>query len=305
VATWDTAQLLSEIRDAAQAPSSSSTAPGWTDADLLRRANQALFSSLVAEVMAAHGEHFVTDYDTTMTVGGTSGYRIPTRAAFNKLRDVVRVDSDGKPHNLTELKLEELPGKDLDLPGTPTHYYIQRNKVYPWPIPETAETLRLKVMRRPNRLVASSTAVVGIVSAVSFSIPVAVTLTASKPSTFTAGVRVDFIQGRPPFDTFSDDVAINTASGTSVTFASGAVPSELAAGDYICLAGEAPVVQLPVEFFGPLAERVARKLLRGTDGMGFEEIGEDLAQVTGAVASGVRKRNDGEEDIIVGNSFFP
>lgn len=302
MATWDTTQLLAEIRDRAQAPSSSSTAPGWQDADLIRRANGELFPVLVPEVLRTHGEHLVTDYSVTMTVGSTSGYRLPPRAAFAKLRDVVRVDADNKTHDLVVLSLEELAGKDLDLSGTPSHYYIKRNKLYLWPVPKEAETLRMSYFRRPNRIVANNTATLGTVSSVSTT---TVTLTTTKPGSFVLGARVDFIQATPPFDSLGDDVTLAGASASLLTFSVGVIPSDLAVGDFVCLAGEAPVVQLPPEYFYELAERVARKLLRGVDGPGFEEIGQELGEVAATVASGTRKRNDGEEDIIVGNTFFP
>jgi hypothetical protein len=59
---------------------------------------------------------------------------------------------------------------------------------------------------------------------------------------------LDIIEGRPPFRTLARDITPTIVAGTAVTFASGVLPSGLLAGDFVCLAQESPVAQLPDGF---------------------------------------------------------
>lgn len=299
MAAFDTSELLQQIRDKAKGPSG--TPSGWADADLLRMVNSELLSVLAPQLMEKREEYLHTTKDYTMTAG-TAGYLIPTRAVLGGLRNLGAVATDGVYRDLTPLSQEEMDGLKLTTTGKPSRYYLEASTIQLYPVPDAAETLRVKYVRRPSRIVAANTSTVGVVSSKTATV---VTLTATKPTTFTTSSPLDFIQGTPHFDALADDKTPTVASGTSITFAAGVIPSSLVAGDYLALAGESPVVQLPVEVFYLLAQRVANALMRNWDQVGLKAGEEEEARLNALVlGSALSPRNRGAAPSLISNSFF-
>ena len=57
----------------------------------------------------ARGEHLLPQYDYEVsTASGTDKYRLPSRAAFNRIREVVIEDSAGNVVNLTSTKADDI-----------------------------------------------------------------------------------------------------------------------------------------------------------------------------------------------------
>lgn len=256
---WRSDHLVTEIRDRAQSPAG--TPSGWTDADLVRRAAAEVAMFVVPEVVARKEEHLRTFTDTTMTVSDGT-YDLPTRAVLNGLREVGVVDTAGAYRQL--LPLVKRDGLKLTDEGTPTHYYLEGVTLNLYPEPSVAETLRMHYIRRPNGLVAYTTGTSGNVGVISSIASNVVTLTTSRPTAWTTSTPLDCISQYPPFKSLGDDKTPTAVGGSTVTFAAG-VTSNLAAGDFICLAGEAPVIQLPIEFFHLVAVRVACTLVAAWD----------------------------------------
>lgn len=297
---YDTDALLASIRRRARLPASSTSAPGWQDSDLLAMANEELLTVLTPLLMRTREKFFVAVRDYTMVTGSSAGYLLPTRGVLNRQLDITRVGSDGVTNNLRKLEPEEFTGKNMTLQATPTHYYLQGNRIYLWPVPSQGDTLRVSYFRRPSRLVGTSAA--AVVSTFNSGTKT-ITTTATIPTTFTTTALYDIIQGYPPFDSESDDAAVTSASGTTVV-ASAALPTDLASGDYLALAGESPVLQLPVEFNPVLAQRVANQILRGGVDKELLAAGEQEAERLEFIAFGnVEERNEGEPDYLANDTW--
>lgn len=295
MAFFDSTALLAQIRDDARLPTSSVSAPGFQDADLLRRANKQLLAVLTPQLISAKSEYLTQDKDYTL-VAGTAGYAMPTRAVMGKVREVALIASDGKTlANLQEKRLEDLNGLDPTIRGTPTHYYFKRNTLLLYPTPDAALTMRVTLFRRPNRLVAATTGTSGNIGIVLSATATVVTFTTSRPSAFTTSTPLDFIQASPPFDALADDKTPTAVGGSTVTFAAGVIPSGLAAGDFVCLAEESPILQLPAEMFYLLAQRVASSLAPGGE--------EERETMTDELLSTVEQRNDGEPEYLVNRDW--
>lgn len=290
---YDTTAFLSLVRQYARAPTS--TATGWADADILRLANAELLTGLGAQVLRLRREFFVTSKDYTLTAG-TASYALPPRAAFGKAREVQLIGSDGSHKNLPERTLEALDKRDTTSNnGTPSFYYWQGNNIVLVPAPDASQypTLRVWYFRRPSRLVAVSS-VLTITSVSS-----APTYTGTGSPSFADNLPVDFIDSDFPFVPIVDDEDPFTTGATSVTTT--AAISGVAVGDYVALAGEAPVVQLPPEFFPVLARRTANEMLRGgSDPQALAEGERALDKLEGeAFGALAADRNEGEVEAIV------
>lgn len=94
---------------------------------------------------AANLEAFEADPANLALLAGTASYAVP--ADFVLPRVVVL---NGK--GLVKASLETILAADKDpaATGTPTHFYLLNNKVYPWPVPVEAATAKLYYYRLPT-----------------------------------------------------------------------------------------------------------------------------------------------------------
>lgn len=262
MSAYDTAALLAQVRRVTYAPNASAT--GTADSDLLALATFEMHAGLVPRLRKVREEWFVTSSDTAI-VSGTAAYAIPSRSVAGSLRDVWYVFSDGSTRPFARLDLTEASG--MPTSGAAAFFYTQGNSVIVSPAPNGSNlgSLRLFYEFRPNDLVATSA--VGTISAINTSTG-ALTLTATAPATITTSTRVDLIQGSPHFSTLAFDLLPTAVAGSTVTIAAASLPSSLAVGDYVCLAGQAPVAQLPYELHPVLVQRTAAKVL---EALGDEE----------------------------------
>jgi hypothetical protein len=82
-------------------------------------------------------------------------------------------------------------------------------------------------------------------------------------SIFTPGELVDFIQTDAGHQTLAIDVTIPSggASGNTLTFPSYVISPSLVVGDYVCLAQECIIPQIPSDLHNGLAERTCARIL--------------------------------------------
>lgn len=244
---FTTTGLLASLKRRGMLPS---TAETLSTADFLALATEELQTYVMKVLLAVREEYAVATYDLTLTAG-TSSYLMPTRAIGGKLRNVALVDSSGLTTPLARLE----PGLSSNTQGNPTGYSLQGDDVIFSPIPSAADTVRLTYFRRPSSLVA--TTAVGTITAINTGTKV---VTCNVPVTFTTAVTYDFVRAQPPFKILGQDLAVTAVGGATVTFTA-TLPTGLAVGDYVTLAGESAVPQIPVELHPLLSQRVVYKCL--------------------------------------------
>lgn len=223
--------------------------------------------------MEVREEYLVVNEDVTVTAG-TSEYYIPERAVGGKLRDVAFADGNGGYKPLTRLEPENIDVITSDSSGI-GGYYLLGNKIVLAGSP--SGTMRVSYYQRPNRVVA--TTAVGEITAINTSTRVVTVSTV--PSTFTTSLSYDFVKGKPGFDTLGKDFSASAVGASSVTFSS-TLPTGLAVGDFVCLAQETPVAQLPVELHSLLAQRVSATILHA--------LGDPKAKAAYELAADMEKR---------------
>lgn len=297
MATFDTTALLAAVRREARAPSA--TATGWADSDLLALANREARQYLAPRLMRAREDFLVAVKDVAL-VAGTAAYALPSRAILGKVREVQLVGADGTVRDLDQGNPERLDGTDsTGSNGTPAFYFFRGNDVVLSPAPDASgfPTLRIHYFRRLNRLVAASEC------AVLDSAEAALELSGESPETFLVGGLLDVVGGTEPFPSRGDDLPISAVGDYNVTVTT--QPTGAVAGDYVCLAGEAPVLQLPPEFFDLLVLRTAFALVAsGTDTEARKDLAERLKEAEGNLFGALAgDRNEGEAEAIVNTSW--
>lgn len=208
-------------------------------------------------------EYFLHHKDFTVTQGST--YRIPRRAVGSKLRDLKVIDASGNQQNLTRL-FEE------DRANSPSGYYIARNSIE-LSSDFTSGTLRMKFFARPSTLVLTTAcAQITAIDTATNSVTVS-----SVPSTFANGTSVDIVQNYSPYDLLSIDDTISSISGTTITFSD--LPDDLVVGDWICLATESPIPQVPDEMHPVLVQSALCKTLSSKKDKAYKDELDTLMRV--------------------------
>lgn len=273
MAGYTTDYLLASVRRRASIPSA--TSPGTADSDLLAYADEEVLSYLAPLVLSVHEDHFLFSEDFSL-VSGQLTYRLPYRAIAGSLREVAVVSADGK-------SIRRLPRIDVgDLQNANDGFWFNGDAVTLVADPgSTTNKLRLRYQLRPGTHVASSS--VATITAINTATS---TVTCNAlPSGFVSSFPValpsglstvyDFVRAKPQFETLSiDNVA--SVSGSDMTFA--ALPRDLAVGDYVCLAGQTAVPQIPPELHSLLAQKVANTVMQAVGDYDGLEIGEKKSE---------------------------
>lgn len=193
--------------------------------------NDQLKLDIIPLLMKLNEEYFLCSKDFTIAEGNV--YRIPSRASGAKLRIVQYVDPSGGVQRLNRLHEEDRGSKR-------SGYYIKKNTIQ---LSEDISygTLRLSYFARPGTLVPLTSC--GIITSIDTSLNQVEVLAA--PSSFINGAVVDLIQNNNPYDVLAMDAVIQGISGTTITFSE--LPQDLKVGDYIGLAEQSPVAQVPEE----------------------------------------------------------
>jgi hypothetical protein len=269
-ADWRTASLIASIRRRGNAPSSSS---GWNDADFLAALNEELRSYVVPLIRRINEEYLVA-YTDVSVVAGTARYRIPAAALGESLRDVGFLD----PSTGEFLPLERVdPGNRSVIGG----YYLENEDVVLWPAPNTSDTMRLKYIRRPSKLVGDERVLErsgGTTTYAAFGDYALDGETAESilgPLIEAAGM--DIVSARPGFRCIGEDIAVTYA--TNAFTWTGATSTDAEIGDYLCYAGESPVPQIPAEAHPLLAQATLCQYLRASGQPGLSEAEARRAQM--------------------------
>lgn len=211
-----------------------------TETDLIGFVNDATQDYIVPILMAAREGFLHATYDQALVVGQTV-YNLPSRAAAERLVRVLMVDGGGFEYPFARI---ETGRRDLENAG----FELTDNTIVLWNLPSNFVTLRIVYFCEPNRLVDESAA-----AQVTALTSTTVTVDAA-PTTFTTSAPLDFIAGVPGFRWRAQDKTPTAVNGNVLTFS--AVPSSVAVGDYVALAGETPIVQIP-KVLRPLVEQRA------------------------------------------------
>ncbi len=250
---FTTTALLASVKRRGLIPTSEQT---FTTTDYLAFATEELQTYVMNLLLSANEEYGVANTDVSVTAG-TATYAVPVRAANESLRNVLLSDNNSSYYPLTRIAPQD-GSSSYSVSGSIQAYYFLDDSLVLVPSPTASGTVRLQYFRRPSALVATSA--VATVSSVDTGRTV-VTTVATIPSTITNTVTVDVVSHSPGFRILSMDATLTgTVSGTTITFSS-ALPATVVAGDYVCLAGESCVPQVPVEAHPLLAQRVVVKVL--------------------------------------------
>lgn len=236
-------------------------ATGLTTEDLLGLFNEEQRVYVTALLKSVREEYLVreADHDVPL-VAGQSQYRLPSRCIGGALRSVALLDPQGCAVPITRVE----PENDWRYPGTgsPVAFKLRGGAVQVLPTPSGGGTLRLGYLQRLSTVVSLEEC--GEITAIDTGTgEVTFNAVDEVPTDFVVTAAYDFVRGGPGFETLAIDQTPTDVTANVATFAT--LPAELAVGDFLALAGETPIPQVPVECHYLLAQRVVVKILEATD----------------------------------------
>lgn len=241
----------------------------FTPEELLQIATEELETYLFPLIVSVQEDYYLRNQTFTLTAdsGATTipvvEYRIPPRALGNALKDVLFVDTQGRPVDVPRIAVTDLEQSawGVIIEGQSITYLNRQNR-------SDITSMIMKFVLTPSPLcqVAQAATVASIVGHV-------VTLAAAgsptweldepaegpAPLSFNGQTSFDLVKATPGFEVIAFDQA-GTCDGSAVTL-TGTVPTNLAVGDYVSLAATSPVPQCPVVMWGLLAQSIAAALL--------------------------------------------
>ncbi len=249
---YKSSDLIRSIKRRAMIPSDQST---FTDEDFLEMLNEEIQYFGIPHLLRTHEEYLLTYSDVAVS-SGKSEYPIPDRAIGNKLRDVAYVDSAGSYYELARADVEQLSDySSASVSDYPNSFYLKDNKVVLIDGIPTAGVLRMFFYMKPNRLVEDDLA--GVITDIDTN--TGVVTVSNFPDAFETATVYDFVGHVSPNRILDYDITVSSVNGTLkiLTFDPSDLPADLRVGDFVSVAGETIVPQLPEELHPILAQRVA------------------------------------------------
>lgn len=295
--------LIQSIKRRAMVPDNQST---FTDEDFLAFANEEISMGMVPMILRHHEDFFLVNEEVPL-VAGKAEYQIPARAIGNKLREISFKDNNGNIYEMTRIEIQDLPHyNDTFRGGVAYAFYVKNNKiVLPGgsTIPANGN-LVFSYFMRPNEMVVESRAAqiksintsTGEIEV--YSLPV----DSSNAQLFSTSTKLDFIGKNSPHITLNYDITpTNINTGTNIiTFNVDDLPSDLEVGDYVNLACECIVPQIPSDLHMQLAQRVAVRCLEAMGDMqGVQVATAKLAELDVNASSVIDNRVEGSPRKVV------
>lgn len=275
---WTTDALLGSIRRRASFPTGDEA---WSDTDILALATEAMRDYILPTIREVHEEFLIASHDISV-VAGTTSYRLPKRFAAEALRLVLMTDSTGGYVPMTRVEPESARKLQIG-------FYLEDDKLVTAWTPTQSTTIRVKYYWRPSKLVLITR---GFTVSTINTTPTGVNVSETTNGVLAASSVVDFMGADPGFRIRAIDLSVSDVSA----FPRVDMPSTtgIEVGNYLCIAGESIVPQIPAELHPLLAQRTAVKLGEGQAGSaGYDAALAELERMEKRARSMFAERTEG------------
>jgi hypothetical protein len=251
----------------------------FRDADFLAFANEEVNLGLLPSIMRLHEDYLLYTEEMPL-VANTSRYEISHRAIGNKFRELSYKDSNGNIFEMTRINIEDLPDYNGSAISNRYYaYYIENNEIVlvPGVSSSVSGSLMLSYYLRPNELVTDNSA--GKITAINTTTG-EITVDAV-PSAFSISLTFDLIKSKSPFRTVALELSVTSINPVTkvIAFDPADLPSNLQVDDYVCIAEQTIIPQIPAELHVVLAHRVASRCMEALgDAQGLQIANQKLAE---------------------------
>lgn len=249
-----TESLIEQIKDNTSTEFAQGRFSQQTVIDLCNQESVKRIKPLVSGLSA---EFFVIT--TTQTLAsGTKKVRLPKRAASRGVRDLY-IKNGSQRYQLVQVTREVGCAEDSDATGLPATFYFEADSIVFNLTTDAEYDLVLVLEISPGQLVLSSA--VTTISSVDFETGVVVL--AGTPTDYGNTVPYDFVEQLGYGNAVLGVEATPTSIvGTTYTFDPDLLPSTLKVGDYVTLAGQTCIPNMPDEAVIVLIHAVSARIFR-------------------------------------------
>jgi hypothetical protein len=291
--------LLKSIKRRAMIPDNQNT---FTDQDFIDLMNEEMMIGLVPSILQMKEEYFIFK-EVVPLVSDKSNYPIPERALASKLRELCFRDTPtgliANEYEMTQIAVDDrytgLMGNDVILHpsvgpaayGALTFYYYIR----PNSLVKDSEVATIVAVDRVNGILTLSSIPNGYTTSTS----------ANEP------VKYDFVRSRSGHNILDIDINLNSinSSTKTVTLEKSKIPKDLEVGDYLALAGQTCIPNIPTELHMILAQRVAQRLLEAIgDTEGLNNATSKIAEMESKLTTMIDNRVEGAPRKIVNRALM-
>lgn len=284
-----------------------STAAGYADADILLQADKEMEGRMTPLLLKVRQEYGVR-YEDYTTTSGQASYRIPKRAAGQRVREVAMYRLN-QFYNLARMEPEQvIRNQPVNQIGVPYGFKMQSNSVVLVPTPgPSSGVLRIFYYLRAGRLVPTVQA--QQITAVEVDTPVAgqTRFTMTSTTGLTSGL-LDFITNGSGAECVAINVPVVSSTATKIVVASSyfdPAPTSAMVGDWISVADTSPLMQVPVELQALFAQRVLCRMLQsGGDLQGLSVAEKNADKMEDEALSLIQTRTDGNPQKMIGGPTF-
>jgi hypothetical protein len=287
-------KLVASVRKRTMTPDDTSI---FTDQDILDIMDEEIDVEVLEKLIVLHGDNLTVQVDIPRNANGS--YDMPYRAIGNKLRDVTLI-SGGTVYELSQVSIGSLPdySHSIDTATYLDNFYVQNNKIRLVAPNRSYDSIRMHYYLRPNVITKLEEA--GIISAVVADTPSVglTTITLSKVGkNFSSSSDYDIVGKRTPNSIYGYDltpVSVTTGSSGSIVFNTADLEDfivDIKVGDYVTLAEETPVPNMPTEMHPLIAQAAAIHILESlTDTEALKNAQARMAKMTKAVQTLIDSR---------------
>ena len=254
-----TTALLKSIKRRAMIPDNQST---FSDQDLIDLMNEEMMIGLVPSVLQMKDEYFLFK-EIVSLVNNKSNYPVPERSLGSKLREVCFRDLQGNEYEMTQIAVDDRYDYLANVVEFSSfrRFYMSGSDLVLFPNvgPNVTGYLSFYYYMRPNSLVKDNeVATITAMDKVNGTITVS-----SIPSAFNTSLKFDMIRAKSPHNILSIDVDFTNINSTTkiITLAAADIPYDLEVGDFLAIAGQTCVPNVPTELHMILAHRAAQRVL--------------------------------------------
>lgn len=296
--TMTSEEFLTSVKRSVTVPSNQVR---FSDSSILALGDEETEATILPMLLSIRQDYLVKKRYTAV-VANQAEYKIPARAVGRTLRDIKLVDTNYRFfRSLAYIPLDRAASYSLDQTGDPTAFTVRGEYVVLLPTPQSSNAYYLEEYYElaPSKLVESSAA--GVINSIDTNTGIITIVTAV--SGFTTGASMDIIDSRTGNSVLAEGIANTNVASTSITFDPDDIPSTVQVGDYLALANQTPVVQLPQELTQSLTQAVVVRILEALgDYEGLRASTEKLRIRLDAAEKLLTPRVESKAPVVVNNN---
>lgn len=302
--------LLKSIKRRALVPDNQNT---FSEQDFIDLMNEEMMIGLVPSILQMKEEYFIFKQIVPL-VANKSNYAVPQRSLANKLREICYIDnvnpSIGTEYEMAQIAIDDrysgLAGgsNTNDFTGY-RRFYMQGSDVIVHPSvgPAPYGGLAFYFYIRPNMLVKENeVAVISNIDRNTGEITVS-----NLPTSYGLNNKYDFVRANSPHNILAIDITANSISSGSkkITVDPSAIPLDLQVGDYIPMAGQTCIPNVPTELHMVLAQRAAQRVLEALgDSEGLNNSTNKLNEMENKLSNMIENRVEGAPRKVVSRNIM-